>query len=201
MRRRVLFITHADVVIDPDVPVPDWPLSDRGRARHQAFNHNPAIRGVSAIHASLERKARDAAAILASATGLTPTPTRALHENDRSATGYRPRAEFEALADRFFAEPATSVLGWERAIDARARIVGCVAAILAADRTRGDIALVAHGGVGALLLSHLLRAPISRGFDQPGTGGGNWFAFDARSGAVIHGWRDIGAGPATLGGD
>ena len=201
MRRRVLFITHAEVVIDPNIPVPDWPLSDRGRTRHQAFNRNPAIRGISAIHSSGERKARDGAAILAGATGLTPITTRALHENDRSATGYRPRAEFEALADRFFAEPTTSVLGWERAVDARARIVACVAAILAADQTRGDIALLAHGGVGALLLSHLLRAPISRRFDQPGTGGGNWFAFDARSEAVIHGWRDIGAEPATFRGD
>ena len=193
MTRRVLFITHAEVVIDPDIPVPDWPLSARGRARHAAFNRTPAIRGLSAIHCSLERKALDAAAILASATGLTPVTTLALHENDRSATGYRPRAEFEALANRFFAEPTTSVLGWERAIDARARIVACVAAILAADRSAGDIAVVAHGGVGALLLSHLLRAPISRRFDQPGTGGGNWFAFDAQSRGVIHGWRDISA--------
>jgi hypothetical protein len=26
------FIIHPDVVIDPHVPVPDWPLNERGRA-------------------------------------------------------------------------------------------------------------------------------------------------------------------------
>ena len=32
----VYFITHPDVLIDPAVPVPEWPLSPRGRARMQA---------------------------------------------------------------------------------------------------------------------------------------------------------------------
>jgi len=29
----VYFVTHPDVEIDPAVPVPQWPLSARGRAR------------------------------------------------------------------------------------------------------------------------------------------------------------------------
>lgn len=190
--RRVLFITHAEVVIDPAIPVPDWPLSPTGHARHRAFNRVGPIAGITAIHCSHERKARDAAAILSAATGIPATPAHDLHENDRSATGYLPKAEFEAVADRFFTFPHESVRGWERAIDAQARIVRCVAGLIAGDRSAGDIAILAHGGVGALLLCHLLGAPISRGFDQPGGGGGNWFAFDAHSQAVMHGWRDIG---------
>ena len=41
-----------------------------------------------------------------------------------------------------------------------------------------EIAVVAHGGVGALLIVRLLGQPISRRFDQPAAGGGNFFAFD-----------------------
>ena len=29
----ILFITHPEVVIDPKVPVPEWPLSEQGRTR------------------------------------------------------------------------------------------------------------------------------------------------------------------------
>lgn len=192
MRRRILFITHAEVVIDPAIPVPQWPLSVNGRSRHHAFNHYGPVAGIRAIYCSEERKAMDAAAILSGATGARPLPVRELHENDRAATGYLPQAAFEAMADRFFAEPHNSVCGWERAVDARARIVRCVMRLVAADTSRGDVAIVAHGGVGALLLGHLLRAPITRRLDQPGRGGGNWFAFHAQSHAVIHGWRDIG---------
>lgn len=191
MRRRVLFITHAEVVIDPAIPVPQWTLSVTGRSRHQAFNRYGPVACIRTIYCSEEQKAIDAAAILSDATGARPLRVRDLHENDRSATGYLPNTAFEAMADRFFAEPHNSVCGWERAVDARARIVRCVTGLVAADTSGGDIAIVAHGGVGALLLGHLLRAPITRRLDQPGRGGGNWFAFDARSHAVIHGWRNI----------
>ncbi|MFC0389117.1 histidine phosphatase family protein [Muricoccus vinaceus] len=42
----------------------------------------------------------------------------------------------------------------------------------------GDIAIVSHGGVGALLLCHLKGVPISRAEDQPGAGGGCVYSFD-----------------------
>lgn len=51
--------------------------------------------------------------------------------------------------------------------------------------------MVSHGAVGALLLAQLLGEAISRRFDQPGSGGGNFFAFDAESRAVLHAWRPI----------
>ena len=72
-------------------------------------------------------------------SGVPYSVVAALHENDRSATGYLPPDRFEAVADRFFAEPETSVLGWERAVDAQARIVACVARIVAAGRQRRAI--------------------------------------------------------------
>jgi broad specificity phosphatase PhoE len=186
----VLFITHGDVIRDPAVPVPRWGLSAQGRARHIAFNTSPAVAGVTAIHCSDEQKAIDGAAILAEARGLVPRVWPMLGENDRSATGYLPPDEFQATADAFFAHPEVSIRGWERAIDAQARIVAAVEAVLA-EPAEGDIAIIAHGGVGALLLCHLRGVPISRTLDQPGTAGGNWFAFDAATRVVRQGWRDI----------
>jgi len=55
----------------------------------------------------------------------------------------------------------------------------------------GDIAIVSHGGVGALLLCHMKGAPISRAHDQPGQGGGNVFSFDVPSRRLLSGWRRI----------
>ena len=47
--------------------------------------------------------------MLAAALRLTPIIRADLGENDRSATGYLPKAEFEAMADAFFARPDESV--------------------------------------------------------------------------------------------
>ncbi|MEO1155302.1 MAG: histidine phosphatase family protein [Pseudomonadota bacterium] len=192
MTRRVLFTTHADVVIDANVPVPDWPLSARGRDRHAAQAR--ALSGrppPAAIWSSGERKARDAADILVAATGVTPQVWDALHENDRSATGFLPPDEFERVADAFFASPDQSVRGWETARAAQARIVTAVDACVAETGAEGDIWIVAHGGVGALLLAHVTGQPISRTLDQPGRGGGNAFAFTTQPATLLHGWRDI----------
>lgn len=188
--RIAYFLTHAEVEIDPAIPVPDWRLSPRGRARHEAFNRRDFVGGIGTVYSSNEEKARNGGDILARQLGLPLQVVEALHENDRSATGYLKSQEFEQTANAFFANPEFSIRGWERAIDAQARIVAAVTGILDRDRGEGDIAFIAHGGVGALLLCHLLKAPISRAHDQPG-GGGHYFAFEIGTKRLLHGWKRI----------
>jgi broad specificity phosphatase PhoE len=152
----------------------------------------PGIAGIRAVWCSKERKAQDAARILAEHLNLSVTELVGLGENDRSATGYLPRAEFESLADQFFAQPERSVCGWERAADAQRRIVAAVEHVLAASAgCTGDIAIVSHGGVGTLLLCHLRGDVISREHDQPPNNGGNYFAFDVATRRLRQGWRPI----------
>jgi len=190
MSGTVWFATHPAVVIDPNVPVTEWPLTEAGRDRVRAALALPWTKGLAAIWSSTERKAIDAATILAEGTGIDFSTMRDLGENDRSATGYLPREEFEATADLFFANPQQSILGWERAIDAQRRIVGAVEAVLAASAP-GSIVIVAHGAVGALLMAALEDVPISRTHDQPAGSGGNLFAFDRGTRLLRHGWQPI----------
>jgi broad specificity phosphatase PhoE len=196
----VFFITHPDVQIDPSVPVPEWPLNEQGQARMRALTGRPWIQGVRSIFASSERKARDAAQLLADGLGLDGYRIiDSLGENDRSATGYLPKQEFEITVDAFFAEPQTSVRGWEPAAHAQTRIIQAVDLTVSRTTQGGDIAIVGHGGTGTLIYCHLADVPISRRHEQPPTDGGNWFAFDRTSRKLLHaGWRSIGA--LTLGG-
>jgi broad specificity phosphatase PhoE len=183
-----LFISHPEVAVDPDTPVPAWSLSARGVERMRAFADSDAVSQVAAVWSSAETKAVEAAAILAQARGLTARAHEPLHENDRSATGFLPPAEFEAVANAFFARPQESVRGWERAADAQARIVAAVDHVLAG-WSGGDVAIVAHGGVGTLLLCRYLGEPISRGRDQPFQG--HWWRFDIATRRVLHAWQPI----------
>jgi broad specificity phosphatase PhoE len=189
MGRQVIFLTHAEVDIDPSVPVTDWALSAQGRARHMQFSTAPALADVSTIYASHERKAVEAAEIVAAKAGLTVRRVKALGENDRTSTGYLARDAFEGAADLFFARPDDSIRGWERARAAQARIVAAVGTILALDDTSGSVLIVAHGAVGALLRCHLLGIGITRAEDQT-AGGGCWFTFAAPDGPPS-GWVRI----------
>ncbi|WP_105383615.1 histidine phosphatase family protein [Neorhizobium alkalisoli] len=185
-----LYITHPQVRIDPDVPVPDWGLSDVGQARAEQASRSDWAKKIGRIVSSDEVKAVETARILASAAGIEVEVAPRMHENDRSATGFLPPPEFEKAADWFFAHPQESFKGWERAVDAQARIVSAVVQILDSHDPEVPIAFVGHGGVGTLLKCHLLGMPISRDRDQPG-GGGNLFHFALADRTVSCDWTAI----------
>jgi broad specificity phosphatase PhoE len=190
----IFFITHSDVAIDPGLPIPDWPLNERGRARMRALAARPWIRAVRSRFASSERKARDGAQILVDGLGIRRYDVvDDLGENDRSATGYYlPHREFEVMVDAFLARPQTSVRGWESAVDAQARIIRAIDRIVSQAAGDGDLAIIGHGGTGTLLYCRLARVPIDR---QPSTNDRNWFAFERASCRLRHdGWRSIDRG-------
>ncbi len=188
----IWFVTHADVVQDPDVPVPEWPLSTRGRARHEAFNASLVRRGITSIFCSREQKARDGAAIHGKALDLKPTVVAELGENDRRATGYLPPEDFEAAADAFFAQPDQSYRGWETARDAQARITNAIHAC-EAGAPDGSLLIVSHGGVGALLKAWVTGQPISRTLEAGVPGGGGCLALTRSSLTLERDWHPIDA--------
>lgn len=185
-----IFITHPEVVIEPDIPVPQWRLSDIGRRRMEALSSALAGTGAAAVWSSLERKARDGAEILAQALSLPHHHLADLGENDRSSTGYIPQPEFGRIAEQFFANPTESVLGWETALAAQSRIVSAIMTIA----TEADGALqlvVSHGGVGRLLRAHLEGVSIGLETRPLHPGGGSCMAFQGPPFQPVSPWLDI----------
>lgn len=185
---RLVIVSHPEVVVAPEVPIPDWGLSDLGRNRAGEFAGSDVMASVGAIWSSTERKARETSAILAKPRGLEVRTDARLGENDRSATGFLPPPEFEAAADAFFAEPEVSFRGWETAVAARTRIVGAVTSIVAG-HVEKDLVIVTHGAVGTLLWCHLSGERIDRRFDQPGQG--HFWCADLVRLRPLSGWRSI----------
>jgi broad specificity phosphatase PhoE len=183
------YLTHPEVSIAPAVPVPKWSLSERGRRRALAMLEQPWLIEVGRIISSDETKAIETAEIVASHLRLPVEIREGIGENDRSSVGFVPPAEFEVLANAFFAEPEQSIRGWERAIDAQRRIADGLADLLVpAER---DVLVVGHGGVGTLWFCFLNELAIDRRHDQPGQG--HYFSVDQQTRRAEHGWRRIDA--------
>ena len=183
----VRYLTHPQVKIDPSVPVPSWGLSDVGHARVSALIEAGWLSGTTEIVSSGERKAVETAEPIAAALGVKLDMREAMHENDRSATGFLEASDFERVADEFFAHPSASVRGWERAVDAQERIVREAETILAR-ASDGDVLLVGHGAVGTLLFCHYAGLSISRVHDQQ-DGGECYFSLAKEGRRVLHPWR------------
>ncbi|MCF6369340.1 histidine phosphatase family protein [Rhizobium halophilum] len=196
-----VYITHPQVDINPNIPVPEWGLSTIGRARVFKSVQLPWAATLQRVIASQERKAIETAELLVSLSEIPVEIQPDMYENDRSATGFLPPQEFEAAADQFFGHPHDSYRGWERAVDAQVRIVAAVTRILDEHDPAIPIAFVGHGGVGTLLKCHLAGHPIARDRDQP-PGGGNLYAFSLADRSLscdwtpMEEWKGFGHGPA-----
>jgi broad specificity phosphatase PhoE len=188
--KQLIFITHPEVIVEPKVPVSRWHLSCAGLARMREFVDLDVVAKVSSVWASTEAKAIEAAGILAAKSGIGVSVAADLGENDRSSTGFLPSEEFEAVANDFFAMPHASIRGWERASDAQERVYQATTLIVAKHNIEGDIAIVAHGAVGTLLLSKLLNEPISRMRDQPFQG--HYWIASLPDLVITTTWRPIG---------
>jgi broad specificity phosphatase PhoE len=193
-----LYITHPQIVVDPAVAVPRWHLSETGQTRARATAGSRWAACLRRIVSSDETKAVETAEILARGASLSVEIGADMGENDRSATGFLKPDDFEAAANWFFAHPDQSFNGWERAIDAQARIVAAIGSVLDQHDPALPIAFVGHGGVGTLLKCHLSGRPISRNHDQP-AGGGNLFAFRLADRALLSDWVAMDGAEAILG--
>lgn len=180
------YLTHPQVNIDPNVPVPEWELSDVGAERVHKLCKSAALANTKRVISSAETKATEAAQILGASLGIKPEICTKMHENDRSSTGFLESVAFEDMADRFFANPDVSVKGWESASTAQDRIVSEVQAVIASHE-EGDVLLIGHGAVGTLLYCYFSGIPIDRKHDQ--TGGGNFITIEIATLKVLHGWR------------
>lgn len=183
------YITHAEIIVDPDVPVPQWSLSDRGQERVRAMLAQQWVGSIERVISSGETKALQTAAILANHLGIEVEVRAATGETDRSSTGFVPHDRHEELADQFFAHPDQSAQGWERAVDVQRRMVEQTTDLL--EVGRGDTALVGHGAAGTLLYCHLTELPISREHDQPG--GGHYWTWNIAARQMTHAWKPIDA--------
>lgn len=191
MPHSIYFISHPNVQISATVPVPEWPLSELGRQRMASSLQLPWIKNISTIYSSAEQKAIEGAEILSNFLSLDFTKIEVLGENDRSATGFLKSEEFEDTANEFFEFPTQSVRGWETAQAAQDRIVKAVSGIDENHKGEGDIAIVSHGAVGTLLYCHYANKPISRRWDQPGNGGGNYLKLALSVNLSCDWWKAI----------
>ena len=174
--------------MDPEVPVPQWRLSPLGRSRIEAIASRDWVTGLAACVSSDETKAIETAAIIAAEAKAPIWVDPLSGEVDRSSTGYLSEDRHEEQRLRLFGEPETSANGWERAVDAQARVVAATDRFLD-HAPAGNVALIGHGAVGAFLSCHLSGRAITLEADQ--TRAGSVFAFDRDTRALVFGWTEI----------
>ena len=160
--RHLILIKHASPQVDPALPPQRWPLSEEGKVKCEALAGQVAPLAPAVVVSSEEMKAAETARILAERLGVPHHAAPDLHEHDRSNVPQLRSAEFISLIELLFRRPNDLVLGKETAVAALSRFQSALDEVLL-EHPEGNVAVVSHGTVIALLLEKLDAG--RRGFD------------------------------------
>lgn len=109
----IYFLAHPEVLIDPQVPVPQWPLSDIGRARMESFCERATwLSELTRLVSSAETEALDGAKIIQRRYALALHADSRFNELDRSATNYLSKAEHGVVSKAAFASQSADECQW-----------------------------------------------------------------------------------------
>lgn len=160
--RKLILIKHASPQVQPDLPPEQWPLSQDGKAKCAALAEQVAAYSPSVVVSSEELKAAETGQLVAQRLGVPHHAAPDLHEHDRSNVPQLRTAEFISMMELLFRRPNELVLGKETAVAALSRFQSALDEVLL-EHPEGNVAVVSHGTVIALLLEKL--EPKRRGFD------------------------------------
>lgn len=150
--RRLHLIKHGAPRIDPALPSHAWSLSEVGRAQAQHAADALRAADLAVVVSSEEPKARETAEVLAAALGLPSQVMLGLHEQLRySAPHVDSHDAFRARVQAVLARPGERSFGDETGDAAHARFRTAVEAVMRVHA--GNVAIVAHGTVMALLVA------------------------------------------------
>lgn len=189
MIRKILYLSHPEVKIDPKIPVPDWELSNIGRRRLVAATARGWPGRGWRIITSPETKAQQTAEHIANAFALPLHIHPDMGEVDRSAIGYLPADQYKAVAKALFDTPTIGPKGAESAQDASIRITKALHEVLA--EVSDNMLFIGHGAVGSFLWCSLTQTPITRAADQTRCGS-LWAGTYGATGFIPnHAWRAL----------
>jgi broad specificity phosphatase PhoE len=150
----MILVRHAAPLIDPARPSAEWALSHEGRTQAVRLAGQLAQLAPDALFTSPERKARETAAIVASALGLPLQVVDELREHERrDVPFFASQHAFEQALAALFDRPDERAFGSESAAECLARFRRGVARVEAC--TERQPVLVTHGTVMSLYLAAL----------------------------------------------
>lgn len=166
----VLLIRHAQQQLNPNGAVGEFrdpPLSARGREQAQLVGEALSTVHLDAVFSSGLRRALDTAKAIAERHGLEPQIIEDLRESeifrdipdDQTIESYLSRELLRALQARLIDERSTDAYPYsESSYEFRKRAINAVEQAIMSQRAE-RIAIVCHGGVINVYVSHVVKSP------------------------------------------
>lgn len=184
---KLIYITHPAVVIDPNIPIDEWELSEEGLVAVDRLLQLDFWQEVKYLYTSEEKKAYKVGEAVEVKFGLQFEKIKDLGEADRSSTGIiSPVEEYMKVVQEAYKNLALGVRGWESHLEMMLRNAKVIDQLK--QKHQGEtLAIIGHGGSGTTLKCYIKKVLPAFAEDPQKTG--CYFVADLDQGEILADWE------------
>lgn len=142
---KVVFIRHSQSLVNPDIPITSWGLTDEGIKFATVLHDNPIIKAVQVMYSSLQTKALETAVLLTKNNGIPIKTDNRFTEVTSFTTKFMKSEEHAETVRAFCAGTMERVSGGESAAEALKRFNDAVISVVTTEKDKQVVGIVSHG--------------------------------------------------------
>lgn len=154
----IYFLTHTSTQVSPNIPIEQWPLSEKGKFQALEIAKKLINLGITQIVNSEELKAIETAEIIASKLLLPHHSIKGIQEVRRKIDKILPLEEFMQVCVDYL--DGRTPDGWEERYTAQNRLITSLTELINSSDDKEIILVVGHGLSAILVESYIRNIPI-----------------------------------------
>lgn len=143
----ILFIRHSKSLINPDIPINTWGLSEEGVDLAKKLSNLNELKELDIIYASLQPKALETAILATKNIGIPIKIDDRLTETTSFTNKFVNLEQLEKNTKEYYSNENTSINNGETVNEALARFNTAINDIVTAEKDEKNLGIVTHGNI------------------------------------------------------
>lgn len=143
----LVFIRHSKSLVNPDISITTWGLSEDGITLAKKLNELVQIKTLDVMYTSLQTKALETAILATKNTGIQIKTDNRLTESTSFTNKFVNLEQLEQNTKKYFSEEHISINGGETAEGALKRFTEALNDIVSLEFDKNNIGIVSHGNI------------------------------------------------------
>ena len=153
----LVFIRHSKSLVNPDIPITTWGLSDEGVMLAKKLNELSQIKNLDVIYTSLQLKALETAILATKNLGIPVKTDDRLTESTSFTNKFVSLEQLEENNKKYFSGKQISINGGETIEEAHSRFMIALRDIAAAEDGKSNVGIVSHGNILATFSEEIIE--------------------------------------------
>lgn len=173
----IIFIRHSKSLVNPEIPINTWGLSEEGVELAKKLNNLPEIKTLDVIYSSLQPKALETAILATKNLGILIKTDDRLTETTSFTNKFVNLDQLEKNTKEYYSGPKISINNGETSEEALARFNTAINEIVKAEAGKQNIGVVSHGSILASFCAQYKKTgayEILQNMKQPDVAVFNW---------------------------